>query len=72
VARGLVWLIIAFLLLKAALHADSAEAGDSGKAFLFIENTHYGSYLLGMIGIGLIAYGVFNFIRARYESFQNI
>jgi hypothetical protein len=71
VARGVVWLLIAYLLLQAALHANANEAGDSGKAFLFIENTRFGSYLLGIIGIGLMAYGFFSFIRARYESFQH-
>ena len=69
VARGIVWLIIAFLGLKAALHSNASEAGDTGKAFQFLESSSYGSYLLGALGIGLMAYGVFNFIRARYERF---
>lgn len=69
-ARGIVWLIIAFLLLRAALHNNSSEAGDMSKAFSFIENASLGSYLLGALGIGLLAYGVFNFIRARYETFR--
>ena len=70
VARGIVWLIIAYLLLMAALHNKGAKATGSGQAFLFIEDTRYGSILLALVGIGFIAYGVFNFIRARYESFQ--
>ena len=67
IARGVVWLIIAYLLLKAALHANSSEAGDTAKAFQFIENSTAGSLLLGALGLGVIAYGVFNFVRARYE-----
>lgn len=70
VSRGIVWLVIAYLLLRAALHKNSAEAGDMGKAFNFIEDSAYGSYLLGALGLGLIAYGVFNFIRARYETIR--
>jgi hypothetical protein len=69
-ARGVVWLIIAYLLLQAAVHANAAKAGDSSKAFQFIEQARFGSYLLGALGLGLIAYGIFNFIRARYETFQ--
>ena len=68
VARGLVWIILGWLLLKAALHANSDEAGDTGKAFQFLENASYGSYLLGALGLGLACYGVFNFIRSRYEA----
>ena len=70
ISRGIVWLIIAYLLLRAALHNNSSEAGDTGKAFEFIESSAFGSYLLGALGVGLIAYGVFNFIRARYETFR--
>ena len=69
-ARGLVWLLVAYLLFKAALHANSSEAGNTGKAFRFVEASAFGSYLLGAIGLGLIAYGVFNFIRAKYERFE--
>lgn len=70
VARGVVWLIIAYLLLQAALHANAAKAGDTSKAFQFLESTPMGSYLLGALGIGLIAYGIFNFLRAKYERFD--
>ncbi|MFN2458182.1 MAG: DUF1206 domain-containing protein [Chitinophagaceae bacterium] len=69
-ARGVVWLIISWLLLQAAIHSNAAEAGDTVKAFQFIETSSYGSILLGIMGIGLVCYGAFNFIRARYESFR--
>jgi plastocyanin domain-containing protein len=70
VARGIVWLVIAFLMLKAAWHANATQAGGSVEAFQFIEQSRYGSYLLGIVGLGLIAYGFFNFVRARYENFD--
>ncbi len=69
IARGVVWLIISWLLLKAAMHASSKEAGDTGKAFGFLEDSPFGSYMLGALGVGLIAYGLFSFVRARYERF---
>jgi hypothetical protein len=68
VARGLVWMILGWLLLKAAIHVNSKEAGNTGKAFQFLENTPYGSYWLGALGLGLLCYGIFNFIRSRYET----
>lgn len=69
VSRGVVWLVIAILFFRAAFHAAASEAGSTGKAFRFIENSPLGSLLLGLLGLGVIAYGVFNFIRARYERF---
>ena len=70
VARGVVWAIISYLMLQAALMASSEKAGDTGKAFGAIDNTLVGAYLPAALGIGLIAYGVFNFVRARYERFE--
>ena len=70
IARGLVWLVIAWLIFKSAIHANSREAGGTGNAFKWVESSPFGSYLLGALALGLICYGVFNFIRARYEDFR--
>ncbi|MFT2007766.1 DUF1206 domain-containing protein [Pontibacter sp. 13R65] len=70
VARGVVWLVIGYMFLKAALEANSNEAGGSQRAFQFLENSSYGSYLLGIVALGLICYGVFMFVRAKYEVIQ--
>ncbi|MDB5208023.1 MAG: hypothetical protein JWR72_3098 [Flavisolibacter sp.] len=67
VSRGLVWLVVAFLFGRAAFHSAASEAGDTSKAFQFIEGSPLGSYLLGALSLGLMAYGFFNFIRARYD-----
>ena len=69
VSRGIVWLMIAWLLFRAAFESDSSEAGDTGKAFHFLETASFGSYMLAALGIGLVCYGGFNFIRARFERF---
>jgi hypothetical protein len=63
-------LIIAWLFSKAAWFSNAFEAGDTAKAFRFLESASYGSYLLGALGLGLLCYGLFNFIRARYETFR--
>ncbi|MDF3076488.1 MAG: hypothetical protein K0S09_377 [Sphingobacteriaceae bacterium] len=70
VARGIVWLLIGWLFLKAALHSNSSEAGDTSKAFGFLSKASYGPYLLFIMGFGLICYGIFNFVRVRYEKFD--
>lgn len=68
-ARGIVWLIIGWMFSKAAFYSNASEAGDTSKAFAFLEDSAYGSYLLGAVGFGFLCYGIFNFIRARYERF---
>jgi hypothetical protein len=68
-ARGIVWLILAYLLTRAAIYKNSYEAGGTGKAFEFIYDGYMGNYLLAAIGLGVAAYGIFAFTRARYERF---
>lgn len=70
ISRGIVWLVIAFLFFKAALHSKASEAGDTSSAFGFIQQSSYGSYLLAALGLGLICYGVMNFIRSAFEKFK--
>lgn len=66
-ARGIVWVVIGYLFLQAALKSSSSQAGGSSEAFQLIENTSYGSFILGAVAIGLVFYGVFMFMRAKYQ-----
>lgn len=70
VARGIVWLIIGWMLLKASMENNAAKAGDTSQAFRFLQEGSYGTIVLGLISAGFICYGVFCFIRARYERFD--
>jgi hypothetical protein len=67
IARGIVWGLIGYLFIKAALEANASQAGGSSRAFAFLEKASYGSYLLGAVALGLFCYGLFMFVRARYE-----
>ncbi|MBK0404862.1 DUF1206 domain-containing protein [Adhaeribacter sp. BT258] len=70
-ARGVVWLLIGYLFFNAALHANPKSAGGTGSAFQFLEEVSYGSYLLGAVALGLLCYGVFMFMRARYQPISS-
>lgn len=66
VARAVVWLIIGYFLVQATLQADSSEAGDTDTALNYLEY-QYGSLTLAVVGLGLISYGIFQFVRAKYQ-----
>lgn len=68
VARGVVWLLISYMLIQAGLNRNSSEAGNTGEAFQLMENS-MGPAIAGALGLGLVAYGIFSFIRARYDRF---
>ncbi|WP_207491739.1 DUF1206 domain-containing protein [Aridibaculum aurantiacum] len=65
-ARGIVWLIVGWLFLKAATSANANEAGNTGKAFQWLQSS-YGNILLFLVAAGLFCYGVFMFMRAKYQ-----
>jgi hypothetical protein len=67
IARGIVWLIIGWLFIKAAIHSNAKEAGNSDDAFKWLYDSSYGPILLALVAAGLICYGVFMFLRAKYQ-----
>src|SRR5688572_2028594 len=67
VARGIVWIIIGYLFMRAAFYSNPQEAGGTSSAFRFLEEASYGPFLLGAVAIGLVCYGVFMFMRAKYQ-----
>lgn len=67
VARGIVFGLIGVFLIVAALQSDPSEARGLGGALRTLQGETYGPWLLGAVAVGLIAYGLFQFVRARYR-----
>ena len=67
-ARGIVIGIVSFFFVKAAIQSDASEAGGTEGAFSFIQSSSYGSWLLGIVAIGLACYGVYMIVKARYKA----
>jgi hypothetical protein len=66
-ARGVVFGIIGWLVLKAALQYDPSEAQGLEGALVALRKAAYGPWLLMLVALGLIAYGVFQLVKARYR-----
>ena len=69
-ARGVAFLLIGGFLIRAALQGDSSEAGGLGKAFETLLNQPYGPWLLGLVAVGFVCYGIYCFSYARYRHFK--
>jgi hypothetical protein len=63
-ARGIVWLILGYFITKAGLASDASQVKGSQGAFGFLEQS--GEWILLLVAIGVIAYGVFQFAKAKY------
>ena len=69
VAKGVALAVVGGLFLAAALHANAAEARGLDGALRTLAGTAYGPYLLTLVALGIGAYGVYSFFRARYTTF---
>jgi hypothetical protein len=65
-AKGVVYLIIGFLAAKLAIGQGGAATDQRG-ALHTIYNEPSGKFLLIVVALGLIAYGVYSFVEARYR-----
>lgn len=70
-ARGVVFGIIGYFLVRAALQSDPSEAGGTDQVFSFL-SSNGGPYILAVIAIGLACYGVFMFVKSRYRYIPNV
>lgn len=66
VAKGIALAIVGVLLVVAAIKANPEEAGGLNSAIQALMAIPAGPWLAGVVGVGLIAYGIFCGFRARY------
>lgn len=66
-ARGLIFLLVGGFMIAAACHANPHEAKGVGRALGFLHQQWEGRWLLTAVALGLIAYGLFQFVLARYR-----
>ena len=65
-AHGLALGIIGAFLVVAAIQAQPQEARGLGGALSTLAQQPWGSWLLGIVALGLVAYGIFMLVLARY------
>ena len=66
-ARGLVFLLLGVFLVEAALDLSPAESATIRGALLIVEQQPFGSHVLSALGAGLIAFGLFGLVEARFR-----
>jgi hypothetical protein len=67
-ARGVVFPIMGIYLIKAALTADASQAKGVGGALAAISSSPFGTAMLAVVAAGLVAYGVYQLMAARYRK----
>ena len=66
-ALGVVFTIVGFFLIVAAIQYNPQKAKGLDTALKELLHLPFGPLLLGIVALGLIAYGVYSFAEARYR-----
>lgn len=69
-ARGVATMPTGVFLVLAGLEARAGDARSWGQALQTLEQQPLGSWVLGAIAAGLIAFGLFGFVEARYRRIR--
>jgi len=67
VALGVVFLIVGFFLIIAAIKHDPGDAKGLDAVLMELLKQPFGPWLLGLVALGLLAYGLYSFAEARYR-----
>ncbi|MDT0649338.1 DUF1206 domain-containing protein [Autumnicola edwardsiae] len=71
ISRGIILGILAFFFIRAAIESNTSDIKSTTDAFSFIQDSAYGSWLLGAVAAGLVCYAIYMFMMARYRQFQD-
>ncbi len=66
IARGAVFLVSGWFLVQAAWRTDPHQARGLGGALAALAGQPHGAVLLGLVAVGLIAFGAYSVLLARY------
>ena len=66
-ARGLVFSVIGFFLIQAALRYDARQAKGIAEALRTMASRSSPPWLLGAVAVGLVSYGLYELVEARYR-----
>lgn len=69
-ARGIVVGIVAYFFFRAADTASKGDIKGTAEAFSFLRQS-YGPWLMGAVALGLICYGAYMFVMAKYRKFDD-
>lgn len=69
-ARGIVFVIIGASLVSAAISSSAARAQGTAGAMRSIADKPFGQALLIAVALGVVAYGIYAFINARYRAIR--
>ena len=69
-ARAVVFTLMGWFVINAALHENAREAGGMGAALRRLQDQEYGPLLLAVVAAGLGLFGIFSLVEAAYRHLK--
>ncbi len=66
-AQGVVFVIIGLFLIIAAVDRNPGQAKGLNTALLVLAQQPFGKFLLAIVALGFLAYGIYSWVEARYR-----
>ncbi|MGV2829693.1 DUF1206 domain-containing protein [Myxosarcina sp. GI1(2024)] len=66
-ARGVIFIILGFFFIQAARQSDASEVKGLDGVLLTVAQQPFGKILLVIVALGLVAYGIYLFVQAKYR-----
>jgi hypothetical protein len=67
ISRSIVFATIGVIFIHAALRYSPEDVGFFGQALRSLSEQPYGIYVIGILGLGLMAHGIYSMVLARYR-----
>lgn len=71
-ARAFVFALVGAFLVSAAFRSDPNRAKGLGDALATVRGWSFGGAILGVVAVGLIAYGMYEMVEARYRRIKPV
>lgn len=72
IAIGIVFIILGFLAILAAVTLDPKKVGGFDQALTFLAHQPYGPFLLIIVALGLIAYAIYSFMGSLWFRIKEL
>jgi hypothetical protein len=70
-SRAVVFALVGVFLATAAIRTDPSRAKGLGEALGSVRAWSFGGVILGVIAVGLVAYGAYEMVEAKYRRIQS-
>ena len=67
ISKGIVSVVVGYFFAQAARSSDASEARTTAGALQAIQQGPFGAVLMGIIALGMLAYGIHLMVQARYR-----